>query len=60
MWLGVSMPRDPPKKDHPGTPSLGKSSAYVKISEEGSWTSELTCKAQGKGDWVDLVLEESD
>lgn len=24
MWPGVSMPRDPPKEDHPGTPSLGR------------------------------------
>lgn len=63
MWHGLSMPRVPPKKDHPGTLSLGKefkSCAYVIISEERSWTSELTCKAQGKAACVDLVQEGSD
>lgn len=37
-----------------------KSCAYVIIPEEGSWTTELTSKAQGKGDPVDLIQKGRD
>lgn len=54
MRCGVSLPRDPPKKDHPGTLSLGKELLELGLCNcprrEG-WILDmpLTCKVRAKG-----------
>lgn len=64
MRCGVSLPRDPPKKDHPGTLSLGKELLELCLCNrprrgmDPGHAADL--QGSGKGDHADLVQEGHD